>query len=512
MNRWLLCLLIMLSSQLLSAQSIDQSDTLSRFYLSNYFEFIDKDFDKTQVPLDGAEVDMIPYRDGDKFGFIDKLTEQIIIKPQYQQVHCVHKEGAVVKSENGYGMVDKNNKAIIPLQFRQLTKTNGMYTGLLSIVDKNIKEEMYNSIMLSMHFNNEGRGLFVEKSHDFKLFQQADTLAWFRYGREYHIRSKTGALMKTFKYNEQESFIGICNNLLIYKERNDEQKAKYSAMDINGKTIFDIVLDAHGIAGIYQLSDSLFGYYGEDGDFFFANRNGIDKPYGIVSSSVGFFSHNGDFFASNRYVAKDFETDKRGIVNRNGEVVVPFTYSILHQIDEDIYLCDHGRLINSAGKQLYTFQYSHKSLEFISYSNQSFLPSNGLFLAQDYKRHTSTDKQGKTSHYVVSGEFEFYYADTNGNVKCKAPEGTKFAAQFSEGLAAFVDSTGLLGFIDTTGKIIIAPEYELSMAGAYPMPYVITPTFINGYAYIKSHKGYINRKGKKYFTGKRLEDHYNFSH
>lgn len=190
---FMLLLLVLLSSRLL-AQNENQSDTLARFYNSNYFEFIDKDFDKTQIPLDGAIVDIIPFRDGDKFGFIDKLSEKLIIKPQYEQVHCVNKEGAVVKSKNGYGLIDRNNKAIIPLQFRQLTKENGIYTGLLSIVDTNIKEEMYNSVFLSMHFNEEGKFLFSERSHDFKLFQQQDTLAWFRYGKVYHIRSKTGEL------------------------------------------------------------------------------------------------------------------------------------------------------------------------------------------------------------------------------------------------------------------------------------------------------------------------------
>lgn len=508
---FILLLLVLLSSSLL-AQNENQSDTLARFYNSNYFEFIDKDFDKTQIPLDGAIVDIIPFRDGDKFGFIDKLSEKLIIKPQYEQVHCVNKEGAVVKSKNGYGLIDRNNKAIIPLQFRQLTKENGIYTGLLSIVDTNIKEEMYNSVFLSMHFNEEGKFLFSERSHDFKLFQQQDTLAWFRYGKVYHIRSKTGELLRTFSYEEQTSFLGICNNLLIFKDKNDLQKTDYHAININGKNNFNIKLDAHGIAGVYQLSDSLFGYFGEDGDFFFADRNGIDKPYGLVSDMVGFFRYNGDFFSTNYFVVRDFETEKYGIINRNGNIVLPFTYQMLSQIGDDKYLSEHGATINSKGKEWYPFRYDRMGLEFLSYTNQSFTPGNNLFVVKTNKRYKEKDDKGNIREYIINDDYIFQYVETNGKVKFELPEGTRFASQFSAGLAAFVDSTGLLGFIDTNGKIIIQAEYELSMAGAYPFPYVITPHFRNGYAYMKSHKGYINRKGKKYFTGKRIEDHYNFSH
>jgi hypothetical protein len=50
------------------------------------------------------------------------------------------------------------------------------------------------------------------------------------------------------------------------------------------------------------------------------------------------------------------------------------------------------------------------------------------------------------------------------------------------------------------------------MAGGYPIAYLVVPEFVNGFAYMQSYKGYIDKNGKKYYAGKRMKDHFNFSH
>ena len=86
------------------------------------------------------------------------------------------------------------------------------------------------------------------------------------------------------------------------------------------------------------------------------------------------------------------------------------------------------------------------------------------------------------------------------------------AGNFSEGLAPVIGRSRGLGFIDKTGKLVIPCTYEAAVGGAYPFPYVILPEFKGGFAYIKAFKGYIDNKGREYFSGKRVEDHYDFSH
>ncbi len=492
------------------AQTQEKPDTIEQFYSENY-DLIDKDFDKDQIPLDGEVVDMIPYRKGEKFGFVDKKTGIICITPQYEQVHAVYKEGAIVKNDNGYGLINKEGKPIIPLQFRKLEKENNIYTGLLSIVDTNINDEMHNTAILSMHFDSTGRFLFEELSHDFRLFSGDDTLCWFRYGTVYHIRSKRGSLIKSFSYKEGIHFLGICQNLLLFANPTSDGMATYSAQTPQEKTIFSLKL-ATGFDGVYQVSEHLFGYYSHDGDFFFCDESGQEKPYGVVSESVGFFRYDGSFYDQEHYAVKDFHTDKYGIINRKGEMVLPFEHTSVFPLGKDTFLCDGAKIINSKGQTLIPYSPDNRTVEFLSQSNQSFLPGNHLYLFETYKEMHMKNPQGIMQTFVDGENFTFYYTDSVGNKKIELPDGTKFAAQFSDGMAAFTDSTDALGFVDTTGKIIIKPQFELTLAGSYPFPYIITPQFIHGYAYIKSYKGYIDKKGRKYFEGKRVEDHYNFSH
>ena len=106
----------------------------------------------------------------------------------------------------------------------------------------------------------------------------------------------------------------------------------------------------------------------------------------------------------------------------------------------------------------------------------------------------------------------YYYFNQSGKRKIILSPTMTFAGNFSEGLAPVTDAVGALGFINTQGKWSIKPEYELVVAGAYLDVYMVIPMFIGGYAYIKSFKGYIDKNGKKFFSGKRMQDHYDFSH
>ena len=507
-----LCLLIglLMANNQSFAQTQEEPDTIEQFYSENY-NLIDKDFDKDQIPLDGEVVDMIPYRKGEKFGFVDKKTGIICITPQYEQVHAVYKEGAIVKNDNGYGLINKKGKPIIPLQFRKLEKENNIYAGLLSIVDTNIKDEMHNTAILSMHFDSTGRFLFEELSHDFRLFFGDDTLCWFRYGTVYHIRSKRGSLIKSFSYKEGIHFLGICQNLLLFANPTPDGMATYSAQTPQGKTIFSLKL-ATGFDGVYQLSEHLYGYYSHDGDFFFCDESGQEKPYGVVSESIGFFRYDGSFYDQEHYAVKDFNSEKYGIINRKGDIELPFEHRSIYPLAKDIFLCDGAKIIHPTGRTCIPYSPDAMTVEFLSQSNQSFLPGNERYLFKSYKALTKKNSKGVMQTFFEREHYAFRYTDSNNQVKIELPEGTKFAAQFSDGMAAFTDSTGALGFIDTNGKIIIKPQFELTLAGSYPLPYIITPQFIHGYAYIKSYKGYIDKKGRKYFEGKRVQDHYHFSH
>ena len=485
-------------------------DTLELLYNEDEY-LIDRHFDRDQIPLDGAEVSMIPYRDGEHFGFADKQGN-ITLKPLYEEVHAVYREGAIVKNDNGYGLINASGKAIIPLQFRQLTKEKGLYHGLLSIIVPEIKSEYRNTAVLSMHYDSTGRFLFEELSHNHTLFQNNDTLCWFRFGTVYHIRSRTGALRKVFRWKPDQHFVGVCNNLLIFgTAQEDKSEVTYEAKDLNDNLKFKFNLP-YRVNGIFQLSEHLFGHYSEDGDFLFCDEKGYEKPYGVISETVGFFRHTGDFFSQQYFTVKDYRTEKYGVIDRYGKAVIPFEYQHIYSLGRDLYLCDANKILNSKGEKVSDYVVDQITLQYLSVYGLDPYTEDGMIPSKYYKDTLFNDQNGKLVRAMDMDKEYVAFKDVHGKTLLTLPSTYGFVSNFSDGLAAFTDSNNQLGFIDTSGKVVIAPQYELTLAGSYPMPYVIVPSFIHGFAYIKSHKGYIDKHGKEFFRGKRIQDHYNFSH
>ncbi len=230
------------NSCLVIAQSAN--DTLERFYSYNHSLKIEK-IEREHIPLHGDSVDMIPFRVDEKYGFVDPKTGKWLIQPTYNEVFTVNAEGGVVKGKQGYGLVNRNGKVLIPLQFDNLVNENGVYRGsIFGIIDTTIKNEMFRSFILSMYFNRKGQFLFKESAHDFKPFEGKDTLTWFRYGQTYTIRSVTGRVVKQFKFDLTKRFLTICDNLLIFVF-NRNNTFLYQVEDEFGQIKFSVYLNEH---------------------------------------------------------------------------------------------------------------------------------------------------------------------------------------------------------------------------------------------------------------------------
>jgi len=499
-----------------------QSDTLENFYIYNDQIPIDR-VEREHIPLNGNEVDMIPFRVDSLFGFVENnASRKWLIKPTFEQVFAVYKEGAIVKKEYGYGLVNSKNEMVIPSFYENLIKENNIYHGLIAGVIDTAMPEMYNSYIYNQYFSKTGEFLFEENAHDQRSFIGDDTLAWFRFGTTYHIWSISGKLMRSFRYNEKMRFAGIADNLLIYFEPVGDS-FMYYAFNIKEELVFKLPSEWGWLQGVYKLSNDLYGLIGQDADYFFSDGKGNLKPYGVYSGYVGFFNSDLEYFKQNHFIVKNGELEMLGMINRNGETLFEFKYKYIGELqdglrfirdkDEETLFIDQtgAKVIDAldkwyiAGSYKYLLQVLQQPIGFY----------DGLCLGVDFVKLSekkSGDLIGKHSYEMHPDSTFFYYFDQTGKRQIELNSNMKFAGNFSEGLAPVVNAEGALGFINKKGEWAIKPEYELATAGSYPLPYLVVPQFIGGYAYIKSFKGYIDKDGKPMFSGKRLEDHYDFSH
>ena len=101
----------MIFALLLSASSVGQK---SLFDVSISFH----------EPIDGDEVDMIPYRRGELYGFVaPNRPNEILIDPAYNIVLAVYSQGAIVGKGAGLGLVNSKGEILIPLKYDWLEYT-----------------------------------------------------------------------------------------------------------------------------------------------------------------------------------------------------------------------------------------------------------------------------------------------------------------------------------------------------------------------------------------------------
>ncbi len=495
-----------------------QTDTISRFYQYNTEVVFDR-IEREHIPLDGKKVEMIPFRKDNLFGFVGKENpDNWLIKPEFDQVFAVSENGAIVKKGQGYGLVNASGNWIISPYYENLIPELELYHGLIAGVIDTSLPEAYQSFIFNQYFDKNGKLLFSEKAHDQQSFSGKDTLAWFRYGTRFHVYGKSGKLHRTFSFSEEKHLIGICDNKLIFSEKIAETHY-YSADDLSGKPVFRIPVEDEFMKGICRLSANLYGLIGNDAEYYFCDSLGKPKSYGVFTDAVGFYQSDLRYFDQSIFIVSDRNSSRQGVINRDEEILVPFEFRYIGSFCDGrafavsekgnyLFIDTNGRILMDVSHVL-----SDKGLEHSVRRLQEPLRfADGWCLGQDYILLHGDTTRGESPNYIDMDSLYFYYFNMEGRKTLELPGSFRFAGYFSEGLAPAVNSEGDLGFIDTSGKWAIPPEYELTMAGGYPIPYLVVPEFIGGYAYIKAFKGYIDKKGRPYFSGKRMEDHYNFSH
>lgn len=483
-------------------------DSIVNFYYYDH-ELLMEDLSREHIPLDGKEVSMIPYRQDELYGFVSKRNGDWIVKPGFDGVFAVYKEGAIVKTGEAYGFVDTTGK-LLYTGYSNLFKEGNLYHGMFVAIGDSSLPEAYRQYIHNDYFSEKGKLLFTQKAHVQSTFQNNDSLAYFRYGKMITVRGRSGKIWMKSRVSVVKTFTGIYNNLLVYRSVLDG-RVHYSAYTASNKPVFSIPLNFDAIAGPTQISANLFGFMAQGG-IYFSDAKGTIKPYGL--SEIPNRNDWNDYFKSKQFSVEHFRMKKYGVIDNTGKILVPFTYKYLQDYTNNMALfmdsTGNKGLVGRDGKiKMYVNDESLKASEMLGKPLGFY---EGLSLYEEKCLLKQVDEKGSEYFYTDEDSSCYRYVDSSGKTVLDLKSKYRVAGQFRDGLAPVLDQKGNFGFIDKSGKEVISPEFEAMMAGGYPIAYLVVPEFINGYAYIKSYKGYIDKSGKKYYGGKRMQDHYNFSH
>lgn len=490
----------------------------------NYDILVDK-FYREHIPLDGDKVKFIPFRKDSLFGFVEKYTQKVVLKPAYEQVFATYAEGAIVSEDSEYyDFIDYSGKILLGGPFTNMFRDKDLVHGIASGYDRTRKPPLSDSYLANYFYNVKTGHMFNIRAHTQGGYGEND-YAWFRFDRVYKIYDRDGNLMHSFPQTENDHFIGIFDNQLVFqKELSPEQDASIiSVNDIKGKELYRIKPESEVyLKGFRKMNDTLFALV-TDGEILLVNEKGALMPYGVYSGTVGFGFH----YAYNEMVAAtellkvvDPETKLVGILRKDGKLLSPVTqkfqpdpegkeFAFLDETTFNIgFKNDQGAVVVPAMLSQVYFMYP--------FSNDFEIDGRIMYRNNLFRVSLPKEENGG---YIDSGDDEnapgnkrYSYLDRTGKVAFTLSDDIYWAGHFSDGFAPVLNNKRALGFIDTTGKLVIPCKYELAVAGAYPMPYVVIPEFKNGFAYLKAFKGYIDKNGKEYFSGKRVEDKYDFSH
>lgn len=507
---------------------------IDQYYRVNYDLILPReDYGKLHTQIDPKEIDMIPFREDYRFGFVSNTPDHTwLIKPQFTQVFAVYKEGAIVRDTvDEYGLIQSDGTYLIPSGYHNIFKKEGIYHAIKVIYATTTlkgkplpfghKSRYWDFVAYQNdYYNQQGKLLFSEQSSDFQSFRKGEKYAWFRFGNRVRIRNRKGKLLKTI-YNSPEKILTcISNDLLVYVEKKGE---KYSlvARTLNDKVAIKLPSYPNNFVRYFEkLNDTL--YVTSDDEFYYRFVDENNKYlYDGIPDNINFLGQPTHYLEQEELTIRNMGNDSSAVINKKGEFIIdwvaqrnlPLSVNGLRYMGVDhkhkgsiflnvkgdtLFIEGHG--ISFHDRKLYREYYLLGNMGFY----ENWTVTEGYHLRQD------TTDEGEIQNMI--DHTYLYYFDKNGEVKLCLPKEIQFAGHFSEGLAPALDKDNNLGFINKKGEWAIDPKYELALIGNYPMFSMVFPQFKGGLAYLEGFKGYIDKNGKLFFSGERMEDSYRRSH
>lgn len=308
---------------------------------------------ETQLP------DLIPYRKGDKWGFVDK-NRNVVIPIKYANV-SPFSEGlaAVTEKGYGYGFIDKNGLQVIPCKYSYafnfsegLARVN--FNGKYGFIDK---------------LGNEVIPIKYDELEEF-----SNDLALVKFNNKYGYVDKTGKEVISIIYNNAWNF---SNGIALVKFNN-----KYGYVDDTGKEIIPCKFDSAGDfnegfawVGLNQK----YGFIDKTGKAITSCKYDVVRDFNEGLATVEFNDKGGFIDETGKEVisCKYFNTragfsenlamivslnGKCGFIDRTGKEVIPYKYDNAGDFKEGfawVILNRKFGYIDNTGKQIVPFKYDN---------------------------------------------------------------------------------------------------------------------------------------------------------
>lgn len=466
------------------------------------------EFRREHEPLDGSRVKYIPCRKGKQYGFVDKETKAWVIEPQFTEVYAVYAEGAIVGINERFGLVNYKGVFLIPPYFENLYKEGNLFHALTTAMDTSVAQP-FNLFVSNFYFDEKGKLLFSANAHQQGAFRDGDSLAWFRFGDTARVYNRKGRQVAKIPVDNKKYLLGTFNNCLVYRE-DGPSFAGYTWYDTRGHLKYKLRKIAQSASSVYRMNDTLFALVSDEG-ISFVNDKDVYYSFGADNGMIfpGQDQMFDNWLRGNELLpVKNEATGLSGYLDGHGKMQIPCRYRYAGPFVAGEAAVDDaatGKLgfIDKQGRQTVPPVFIRYNIDRMEFGGMPMRYSDSLCAVAIGVRPSDQE---------VAREYYYGYADRKGEIKLVMPDSIILAGDFSDGLAPVVAKGGNLGFINKKGETVIPFKYSVAVQGAYPFPELVIPRFINGFAYLKAFKGYIDKSGYEYFSGAFEPDEYHFSH
>ena len=430
---------------------------------------------------------LIPYRSGDKWGYCDE-KKNILIKPQFDKAAFFVYGVAPIRVGKLWGIISADGNIIVPPKFDYIEIS---YDGLIK-ADFESKGQWL--------FSLDGITLFEPKNDGDRVSLQDGGLA------SIYVNGETKSSEYVIDQNGTKIFSSEKDGARIMSLVNDgvfvvrySYENYDSIIDINGKVIGTVPIDDFFGNDYKAIGNGLFIVHSSVGDGM-VDRYGsfiipIEKDIMLTescnkiiiarSNKVTYkgmetrFQRNPDSQKWNKNRLYSKPDDKRkelrhdywGAYNLDGKLIVPFIYSHLE------VLCDNIIYTTENDKQGLLDLSGHKITQPL-YDVAVYDAENYVAVNIGWKDNIDLDSMESSGLWGV--------IDSKGKIilpiKYKSSE---LSWAMREGLAP-VKVNGLYGYLNVKDSLTILPEFEDAKS------------FVEGYAIVKknSKMGLIDNKGK----------------
>lgn len=427
------------------------------------------------------EKDILKYREGNLYGIIN-LEGKKIFPAEYEEIKNIdYKEGYLkVKKDGLFGVVTMDGKIVIKPNYYDVS-ADGYYSNKTKYENAGFIIQMRTDNGYKYGYADKSGKVLFECSYN-EIYRLTENESE---NEAYLVSSYNGkyGLIKNDKVVLDNQFDSIeydsGTNLIVLNKMNKE-----GISTLDGQTILPVEYDDIDIGGDYinaikENNREVFDVKGNKIDTKFVSHEKVANNYAIIideNNNYNIVDSSNNVLLKEGYVYIEYFTNdlfivtqgsNSGLINTNGNIVVPVQYSTLQRIgDKDLLQAVSAKnnkldLINASGNiseglENGAVDVQDNYVKIYSNNNAKYFDMSGN--EKQYKDLVSNNKI-----YAASQNGKWGFVDKGGNVVVNY-EYDMVTEQNGE--VAGVKKGDLWGIIDTSGKVIVKPTYNLNWNNA----------------------------------------------